>query len=153
MIELLVSLALLGNGVTSGIMLSTVMGIGPLTVVQSYRSYVETIQYLWRRYDPFMPIVHGLTVVAGLVLTVVAPGPAGRLLFGAATAVLVIVMVISVVKNVPINRYVMSLDPGAEPPDWAERDPRARWAGWNRFRTALALAAFALNTAGAVALI
>jgi uncharacterized membrane protein len=152
MTRILVPFALLGNGITAGIMLSTVIGIVPLTLVLPYRQYVQTIQFLWPRYDPFMPAVHGLTLVADGVLTFTAKAGAGRSLFGAATVTLAAVMIISVAKNVPMNRYVMSLDPGAEPADWPRRDPRPRWRAWNLARSGLALLALALNAAAAAAI-
>jgi uncharacterized membrane protein len=146
---LLVPLVLLGNGITAGIMLSTVIGIVPLTLALPYRQYVQTIQFLWPRYDPFMPAVHGLTVVGDAVLAFTADTRAARSLFGVAALVLVAVMAISVAKNVPMNRYVMSLDPGQQPADWSRLDPRRRWRAWNLLRSGLALAALVLNAAAA----
>lgn len=143
------SLALIGNAVTAGIMLSTVIGIVPMMLAVPYGRYVEMIQFLWPRYDPFMPIVHALTCVLNVVLAVVAPSAAQRTLFGAAAVTLAVVMAISVIKNVPVNRYVMSLDPQHRPEDWAQRDPRRRWRNWNLARTSLALAALAANAVGA----
>ncbi|WP_433336448.1 anthrone oxygenase family protein [Spirillospora sp. CA-294931] len=148
----LTALALLGNGLTAGIMLSTVMGIVPLTAVQTYDRYVETIQFLWPRYDPFMPITHVLTVVLDLVLVFLAPEPEARALFGVAGVVLVVVMAISVIKNVPINRYVMSLDPATVPDAWETKDPRRSWRNWNLLRTSLALGGLVVNAAGAAVL-
>ncbi|MCP2341082.1 DUF1772 domain-containing protein [Actinomadura rupiterrae] len=149
----LVVLVLLGNGLTAGIMLSTVIGITPLTNAQSYDRYVETIQFLWPRYDPFMPITHLLTIAADAGLVFAAPDAGSRALFGAAGAVLLVVMAISLVKNVPINRYVMSLDPAARPAGWEQADPRVRWRNWNMLRTSLALAGLAVNAAAVAALI
>ncbi|MDG4820755.1 DUF1772 domain-containing protein [Asanoa sp. WMMD1127] len=152
MTEIAALVALVGNGLTFGVMLATAMGIVPFTLVLPYRQYVQTIQFLWPRYDPFMPIAHTVTVLAGGWAAVVAGGALPRALFGTAAVVLVLVMVISVVKNVPINRYVMSLDPGAAPADWSRADPRARWRAWNLLRTSLAGLALVLNAAAAASL-
>ncbi|WP_083734002.1 DUF1772 domain-containing protein [Actinomadura sp. CNU-125] len=65
---------------------------------------------------------------------------------------LVTVMAISVIKNVPINRFVMSLDPAVRPDDWSRTDPRRRWRNWNLLRTGLAAAALGLNAGGVLAL-
>lgn len=153
MTGLLIVAVLLGNGLAAGVMFSTVIGIVPMTLALPYDRYVETIQFLWPRYDPFMPITHALTIVVDLVLVVTVDDPAGRASFGVAGVLLVTVMTISVLKNVPINRYVMSLDPAAPPADWERRDPRARWRSWNLLRTGLAIAGLTANAAGAAALL
>lgn len=152
MTELVAAVILIGNGVTAGVMLGTVIGVVPLTLVLPYRQYVQTIQFLWPRYDPFMPIVHAATTVLGVLLAVVVPAAQARALFGAAALTLVVVMVISVRKNVPMNRYVMSLNPDHQPDDWAERDPRQRWQRWNLLRTSLAVLALLLNAAATASL-
>jgi uncharacterized membrane protein len=153
MFRVLVALALLGSGVGSGVMLATVIGIAPMFLVLPYERYVRSVQYLWPRYDPFMPMINGLTFVLDLLLVVVVRQPGGRALFGAAAVLLAAVMVISVVKNVPINRYVKSLDPDAQPADWPDHDPRARWQSWNLTRTVLALTALAANVTAASTLL
>ncbi|MEU5266077.1 DUF1772 domain-containing protein [Amycolatopsis sp. NPDC021455] len=143
----LLAAALVGNGVTAGIMLSTVIGIVPLIDRLPYERYVRTIQFLWPRYDPFMPITHGLTMLLDLALVVLDGDPARRALCGTAGAVLLVVMTISVLKNVPINRFVMAQDPQSPPAGWPRSDPRSRWRGWNRLRTGLALLALVVNAA------
>ncbi|WP_320065176.1 DUF1772 domain-containing protein [Micromonospora sp. RTGN7] len=145
--RLLIPLALLANGIAVGVMVSTVIGLAPMSLAVPYERYVATIQYLWKRYDPFMPAMNTLACLLDLVLLFRADEPAARALFGTAGVLLLVVMAISVVKNVPINRYVMSLDPAAEPADWARVDPRTRWRNWNLVRTALAVLAFATNLA------
>ncbi|MGC5020995.1 anthrone oxygenase family protein [Micromonospora sp. DT47] len=145
--RLLIPIALLANGIAVGVMVSTVIGLAPMSLAVPYERYVATIQYLWKRYDPFMPIMNTLACVLDLVLLARVDDPPARALFGAAGVLLVVVMAISVVKNVPINRYVMSLDPQAQPADWARMDPRTRWRNWNLVRTALAVLAFATNLA------
>jgi len=146
----LVPAVLLANGLAAGVMLSTVIGTVPLMMVLPYDRYVHLVQFLWRRYDPFMPIANGLSFAADVVLAVTEP--AARPLWCAAAALLACVMVISVWKNVPVNRYVMSLDPAARPEDWPRRDPRAFWRRWNLIRTSLAVAALAANVAAVAVL-
>lgn len=152
-VPLVLAVVLAGNGIAAGVMLSTVIGIVPLILVLPYDRYVQTIQFMWPRYDPFMPIAHGLTLLLDFVLVGMVDAPAARWSFAAGGVLLVIVMAISLVKNVPVNRYVMSLDPHAQPSDWQQRDPRRAWASWNLLRTSLALVALALNGAGAAALL
>lgn len=153
MTQLLVPVTLLANGIAVGVMLSTVIGLAPMSLAVRYETYVQTIQFLWKRYDPFMPIMNGLACVLDLVLMTTVANPGGQFLFGLAGGLLIVVMTISVVKNVPINRYVMSLDPQTQPADWAEADPRVRWRNWNLTRTSLALLALVANLAAVAVLI
>lgn len=148
MIRVLVPLGVLCNGIAAGVMLSTVIGIVPLTFALPYDSYVRTIQFLWPRYDPLMPIMNVTTFGLDAVLAIWG-GQRARALFGIAAVLLLAVMVISVVKNVPINKYVAALDPQQAPRGWAALDPRPRWRAWNLARTGLALLALAANVAAA----
>lgn len=134
-------------------MVSTVIGLAPMQLAVPYETYVGTIQFLWKRYDPFMPVLNALAFVLDLVLALTVAQPPARILFVAAAVLLVMVMAISVVKNVPINRYVMSLDPLHQPPDWAQTDPRVRWRNWNLIRTALAMLALLANLSAVAVLL
>ncbi|MDM4718199.1 DUF1772 domain-containing protein [Micromonospora sp. WMMA1363] len=150
---LLVAVALVANGVAVGVMVSTVIGLAPMSLAVPYQTYVGTVQFLWRRYDPLMPALNATACALVLVLVATVDDSAARALFGTAGALLVLVMVISVVKNVPINRYVMSLDPRRPPADWARTDPRVRWRNWNLLRTTLAVLAFAVNVSAVAVLL
>jgi uncharacterized membrane protein len=152
-LRFLLPLALLGSGVGSGVMLSTVMGTVPLTLTLPYEQYVRFIKFMWPRYDPFMPAVNALTFALDIALLITTHPAAARAWFAVAVALLATVMAISVIKNVPINRYVTSLDPGQPPQDWTQRDPRVRWRDWNLTRTLLALLALLANLAAAAALL
>ncbi len=151
--QILIPLTLLANGIATGVMVSVVIGLAPMSLAVPYPTYVRTIQFLWKRYDPFMPIMNALACVADLVLAATATGSAARALFGSAGGLLLVVMAISVIKNVPINRYIMSLDPQAPPADWAQADPRTRWRNWNLFRTSLAVLALVTNLAAVAVLL
>lgn len=153
MVAFLVAVILFCHGLAAGVMVSTVMGMVPLTLALPYGRYVEMIQFMWPRYDPFMPIMNGIALLGSVAMAVLGPGALVRGLFGLAAVLLVVVMVISVVKNVPVNRYVMSLDPEERPGDWPERDPRRYWRKWNTIRTALVVVAFAANLTAAAALL
>lgn len=146
---LLATFALLANGIAAGIMVSTVIGIVPMMLTLPYERYVRTVQFLWPRYDPVMPMMNGLTVLLDAVLVIVTDGPA-RAAFGCSFLLLVTVMAISITKNVPINRYVKALDPDRRPGGWERDDPRRRWRNWNTTRTCLAVAAFAVNVTAVV---
>ena len=143
--------ALLGSAVAGGIMLSTVLGIVPLMLALPYERYVELVQFLWPRYDPFMPIANLAALLADIALAVAVRHSPARGAFGLAAVLIGTVITISIARNVPINRYVSSLDPRQRPADWTEADPRARWRHWNLIRTGLMLCALVANIAGAVA--
>jgi len=148
-----VPLALLTNGVAAGVMVSTVIGLAPMQLAVPYETYVDTIQFLWKRYDPFMPIMNALAFLLDVVLAASLPEAPARLLFGTAAVLLLTVMAISVTKNVPINKYVMSLDSRAQPSDWALTDPRIRWRNWNLIRTTLAVLALLVNLSAVAVLL
>lgn len=149
MIRLVAPMAILANGVAAGVMFSTVIGIAPLMLVLPYDRYIQAIQFLWPRYDPLMPITNGAAFLLDVAIAALATNGLGRVSFGLAAALLAAVISISVIKNVPINKYIASLDPARQPPDWADRDPRVRWRNWNLARTSLALLALVVNVAGA----
>jgi uncharacterized membrane protein len=136
------------NGVAAGIMLSTVVGIVPMMVAQPYQGYVRTVQFLWPRYDPLMPILNASALVLAAFGAVAAGGGPARPVLATAAILLATVMAISITKNVPVNRFVSGLDPERQPDDWARLDPRRRWQRWNLIRTALAVLAFAANVTG-----
>jgi hypothetical protein len=60
------------------------------------------------------------------------------------------VMVVSVTRTVPINRWVVGLDPDNMPDDWADRDPRQTWRTWNAVRSSLAAAALTVGLVAAM---
>jgi uncharacterized membrane protein len=150
MIRVLVPLVVFANGVAAGVMLSTAIGVVPMTLALQYTRYVQTIQFLWPRYDPLMPALNAVAFVGDVVLAVVAPSGS---LFAVAAVLLAAGMFVSVTKNLPINRYVTALDPDACPANWAQRDPRVRWRTWNLVRTMLVLLALATNLASAATLL
>jgi len=143
--QLTAPLAAVLNGVAAGIMLSTVVGIVPMMLTQPYGPYVRTVQFLWPRYDPLMPILNGAALVLAVLSAATAGDVPARPVLAVAAALLAGVMAISVTKNVPVNRFVGGLDPARPPADWARLDPRQRWRRWNLIRTALATLAFVTN--------
>jgi hypothetical protein len=158
MIPALVPLALFANGIAAGVMLGNAIGLGAFALVLPYARYVDLIKFMWPRYDPFLPIMNVLAFALDITIAVVVNGgdrggSSAPALFGGSAALLIVLMTISVTKNVPINKYVTALDPASQPADWTRRDPRASWKRWNQVRVALALAALAANLAGAAVLL
>jgi uncharacterized membrane protein len=145
-------LAVALNGIAAGIMLSTVVGIVPMMLTMPYDRYVRTVQYLWPRYDPLMPLLNGGALVCAALSAAVVGGVSARPPLIAAAVLLAAVMIISITRNVPVNRLVSRLDPARPPADWTSVDPRGRWRAWNLIRTVLALLAFAANVTAAAQL-
>lgn len=152
LVEVTAPLATVVGGVATGIMVSTVVGIVPMMVALPYERYVQTVRFLWPRYDPLMPILNGGALVLSVLSAVLAGPVRSRTFLILAALLLAGVMVISVTRNVPVNRFVYALDPGQEPDRWSQLDPRGRWRAWNLTRTALALLAFGGNVTATVLL-
>jgi uncharacterized membrane protein len=55
---------------------------------------------------------------------------------------------ISIIKNVPVNKWVQTLDPERLPADFTARDPRPAWGRWNQIRARLTVLALLLNCIG-----
>jgi len=157
MIAVVVSVALFASGIATGIMLGNAIGPGALALELPYGRYVDLIKYMWPRYDPLVPILNVVAFVLDIAGAVMIHSERGRNgapgLFALAAVLLGALMIISVTKNVPINKYVTALDPDDPPADWAARDPRAAWQRWNHVRVVLALAASAAGLAGAAVLL
>ncbi|MFD8145406.1 anthrone oxygenase family protein [Streptomyces sp. NPDC059708] len=150
MFPTLIAVLLVCTGVAAGDMFCTAVGLAPLMRVQSYRTYVSTVRFLQPRYDPAMPVINSTALLAGAAACVFAPSALARGLLAGAAVLVVAVIAVSVAKAVPINRFVLGLDPQAEPADWRAVDPRAAWRRWHLVRTAAMTGALALD-AGAVA--
>jgi hypothetical protein len=147
--EVLLPIALLAGGLAAGVLVGTVLGGVPLFRSLPADRYVEVHQFLARRYEPFQPICLAVTFLADAALAVAVTAPVPRLLVGMAVVLTGAAMTISLTRNVPLKRWVLSLDPRALPSDWHEHDPRRTWATWNLARTALVVAVLGLNAATA----
>lgn len=129
------------------------LGGAPFLLQLPTAQYVPAHQFLVTRFDPFMPISFCIGLIADLILASAGDSTAAaKGLTSTAAVLLILALVVSVTKNVPINRWVSRLDPGSLPDDFAQIDPRVRWRNWNLIRTALAVAALLANvaTVGAV---
>jgi hypothetical protein len=148
--EVLLPIALLASGLAAGVLLGAAMGPVPFYMTLPPGQYVRAHAFAAGRYDPLQPACLLITVVADAAIAVTGgPGRAPAIV-GAVLAAAVVC--VSLTRNVPVNRWLKSLDPDALPPDWSSRDPRRFWARWNRIRTVLAVLALAANavTAGVV---
>lgn len=144
-LQVFLPLALLGTGFAAGGLMISVLGGAPLLLSLPVDRYIPVHKFLVTRFDPFMPI----SLVGGLVCDAVVIGLSdgtGRILASLAVLALLTAVTISLTKNVPINKWVYSLDPNRLPADWDRLDPRIRWRNWNALRAAFAVLALVLNT-------
>ncbi|MER5772192.1 anthrone oxygenase family protein [Streptomyces sp. NPDC001985] len=143
----LVPLVMIANGMAAGGMMIAVLGAGLLLTLPRQR-YVALHQLLVTRFDPFMPACILLALLLDLVLTVAGPGAAARWLHALAALLLLVTVVVSLTRNVPINRWLKTLDADALPPDFDRLlHRRVVWRNWNLVRASTALGALAANGA------
>jgi uncharacterized membrane protein len=142
MIAVLAPVVLLTAGLAAGVLTGTVLGGAPLLMALPTERYVHAHGFFATRYDPFMPACLVATLLGDLVLAAVATGPAS-IVFGIAGLLAAAVMIISLIKNAPVNKWMATLDPECLPADFV--DPRKEWVAWNQVRTALAVAALIGN--------
>ncbi|WBB81500.1 DUF1772 domain-containing protein [Micromonospora sp. WMMD882] len=143
--QFLVPVTLVGTGMAAGGLMITVLGGVPLLLRLPTDQYVPIHQFLVTRFDPFMPICMITSLVVDLLLTVLVDEPLSRIGFGVAAVLLLGAMVISLTRNVPINRWLRTLDPQRLPDNFDEINPRVRWGNWNSVRTVLVVTALATS--------
>ncbi|MBO4256450.1 DUF1772 domain-containing protein [Streptomyces griseorubiginosus] len=142
--------ALLGGGVTAGVLFAVALSVLPALFAMETGTYVYAHKLLGRNWDPTMPVIVLSSTLVNVVLAVVAGG-AARSLFAVAAVLLLGVSGVSHLCNVPINRRVKAIDdPSVIPADW--EDPRPLWRRWHLLRTTLAVVALAVTAAGVTAL-
>ncbi|MET9912333.1 DUF1772 domain-containing protein [Streptomyces sp. NPDC006476] len=142
--------ALLGGGVTAGVLFAVALSVLPALFAMETGTYVYAHKLLGRNWDPTMPVIVLSSTLVNAVLAVVAGG-AARPLFAVAAVLLLGVSGVSHLCNVPINRRVKAIDdPSVIPADW--EDPRPLWRRWHLLRTTLAVVALAVTAAGVTAL-
>ncbi|MET9713663.1 DUF1772 domain-containing protein [Nocardiopsis alba] len=141
MTVLLVPLAVLTCGLAAGGLMISALGGAPLLLSLPDDRYVPVHQFLVTRFDPFMPANMIIALLADLALVLTLPDTATRVLAGACAVLLAGAIAVSLLKNVPINRWVATLDPEALPENFAELDRRTVWRDWNLVRTALVVTA------------
>jgi uncharacterized membrane protein len=139
MLESVVPLVLLLNGLAAGVLVGTQLGGFPLLAALPADRYVHA--------HPFMPACLVGTVVGDVLLAALAPGAAPRALHAVAAALAASTVVVSLTKNVPINKWVQALDPDRLPADFARHDRRFEWGMWNKVRSWLVVLALVANCA------
>ena len=147
MVQFLLPIAVLASGLAAGGLMISVLGGAPLLLALPTDRYIPVHQFLVQRFDPFMPISMGVALLCDVALIFLAPTSltSGMAVVGA--VLLLLAMVVSIFKNVPINKWVATLSPDTVPDDWERLDPRVRWRNWNAVRTVFAVAALSVNVA------
>ncbi|MCS7484112.1 anthrone oxygenase family protein [Umezawaea endophytica] len=145
MLQILLPLALLCNGLTAGALLIAMIGVAPLRLALPDDRSVQVHQLLLPKVEPWMPAL----LVGGTIFT----GAAG--FFAGSTLVHVLTIIssslqlkailIALTKNVPINRWLAKLDPEALPPDFAESRAMERWRNWNAARAVMVILSLVIN--------
>ncbi|GGS91711.1 hypothetical protein GCM10010206_63120 [Streptomyces cinerochromogenes] len=150
--HVLMPLALFAGGLAAGGLSVSVLA-APLFTTLPTSMYVPVHQGLVTRFDPFMPVSLLSCLLCDVALVALPGGDAVvRVLAALAAVLLASAMTVSLTKNVPINRWLSTLDARRLPADFAARDPRERWIRWNRVRGALAVSALVVNVGAAATL-
>ncbi|MEV6591718.1 DUF1772 domain-containing protein [Streptomyces acidicola] len=143
--HILVPVAAVAGGMAAGGMMIAVLG-APLLLTLPPQRYVALHQLLVTRFDPFMPACLLTALVANLALAVVAPRDAAQALYAVAVVLLTGTVLVSLTRNVPINKWLKTLDPDALPPDFDRLvHRRVRWRNWNLVRASFTLVALGVN--------
>ncbi|MER6666886.1 DUF1772 domain-containing protein [Amycolatopsis japonica] len=145
MLQVLIPAVLLANGLGAGVLMGTQLGGWPLLESLPSAHYVYAHAFFSTRYDPFMPVCFVVTAIGDGALAVLATEVPPAALFVTAALLTLGTVVVSLVKNVPVNKWIRTLDPDELPADFAERDPRRHWGYWNRVRTTLAVLGLLIN--------
>jgi uncharacterized membrane protein len=145
MYHILLPVALLTGGLAAGALMVSALGGAPMLLSLPVASYVPVHKFLVTRFDPFMPICLVTAMLCDVGLAVTNPSTATRIIAALFAAAYLCVMYVSLTKNVPINKWVATLDPENLPADWERVDPRKRWRDWNLVRTTLATVGLAGN--------
>jgi uncharacterized membrane protein len=147
LLEVCLLIAAAGNGLFAGLLLTFWLAVDPMLATLGPAEFAKVQQALIRMVDRGVlgaPLFCTLFALAGIVAAVLLRkhprsaifrySLAGALLF------FFLVMVYTIVLNVPINNYVLSWSPAAPPGDWSTA--RDRWDQLNDFRLVVNLASF-----------
>ena len=147
MIAFIIPVALLASGMAAGGLMISALGGAPMLLSLSVENYLAVHKGFIGRFDPFMPICIITALVADAVLAIAVPTASAHTLEAAGAFLYLSVLSVSLTKNVPINHWIVTLDPAQPPANWDEVDPRVRWRNWNVVRTTLAVAGLVVNVA------
>ncbi len=136
--------------VLTGLACGTLFGVAlanvPMFVSLPLAEYADVHQRLDRYYEPAMPILVFVSLLADIGLAVGADGAARRSAFVLAAVAMLGVTLVSQFANVPLLKSLRALDVDNVPADWL--DPRLDWRRWHLVRTGLSCAGLICVAAG-----
>jgi Domain of unknown function (DUF1772) len=134
--------------VTSGLIADQMLAIGLANLAnrrQPETEWTRRFQFENALFTRTMPIAIMAPLLASVICCFLADG-SGRALFIAATAMMSVVLVITLAVNVPINNQIAAWQVGAAPVTWTH--VRDRWLTFHWARTAIGIVSFVLAVAG-----
>jgi uncharacterized membrane protein len=146
----LAGVAVLGAGTLAGVLFSVARAVVPAFAALPADQYMRVHRLLDPRFDPLMPWVGRMTLAATLPLLALAQPAWARAFFVVGAAGTALVVVVSELRNVRVNRILLASDPGHPPRTWQEL--RRQWGRAHVVRTTCAMVAFAAYICGAVVL-
>ena len=147
MIAFVIPVALLAGGMAAGGLMISALGGAPMLLSLSVENYLAVHKGFIGRFDPFMPICICTAGLCDIILAIAVPTAGAHVLETIGAALYLSTVSVSLTKNVPINHWIITLDPERPPANWDEIDPRVRWRNWNLVRTTLAVLALIVNVA------
>jgi 2-polyprenyl-6-methoxyphenol hydroxylase-like FAD-dependent oxidoreductase/uncharacterized membrane protein len=139
-VDALALVFLVAAGVLAGVLVGVDLAVVPMLGALPGEGYLQVHKLLDPSFDPFMPRLSKVTLVAGVALVVFAPGVPTKVTFALALLSIVGMAVVSEVFNVRMNRRIDTWSAERIPGDW--QTVRATWGFWHRVRTVLSLAGF-----------
>ena len=136
-------IVLLFAALATGALIVNWIGLGRAMARLSGSAYVEFHQHTNRTFDPYMPIVVIGALAGGVALAVMygvhsIPGQ----LAAAGALCYALVLVITLLTNLPINKQIAHWSIQNPPREWAQT--RARWLRFHVIRTLFSVPALAI---------
>jgi uncharacterized membrane protein len=138
--KLVSALAVLCSGIWAGVMIGVQVGVAPAERSLQGSDWIDAHRRLHQGFDPFQPILGGITILLALLLAALRQDRRARLLALAGGGLAGAAGAISELVNIPINEAVARWDDASPPPDWADR--QSRWLRFHALRVACGLGAF-----------
>lgn len=138
--------AILGTGLLAGIFLMGTMGMRPATAILEAVPHVLLRQQLIQRLSKFMPWLMVFTITASAFAILQSDVPLQRFYRLIEFVLSILMLAITIVVNVPLNKRFLSWTPETLPSDW--QTYVRRWDTADSVRLVVAMFAFmvALNT-------
>jgi uncharacterized membrane protein len=134
--------------VTSGLIAGQMLAIGLANLAnrgQQEAEWSRRFQFENALFAKTMPIAMMVPLLASVICCFLADG-SGRALFIAATAMMSVVLAITLAINVPINNQIAAWRVGAAPVTWMH--VRDLWLAFRWARTAIGIVSFVLTVVG-----